>query len=203
MYKNYKTFEDQDAKVQKYVDFVNDYGPYRFFASISFQYKLTDSEGIAYGSEHVKRLNKKLLGRSWAKQEIQCLTGMATLEHASILKRSYDGHRIKDRGSCHFHFLLRDHPCFDRNLETAVYQLADAWAASARSLNYRETRKLVSAHGTDVQCVQTNAVTGYILKEARLFSWGQQERLFYLDGKGLLSIDATPILRSPAGSLNL
>lgn len=199
MYKNYRIFEDQDAKVKKYIDFVNHYGPYRFFATITFQYKLTDTEGIAFASEHVKRLNRRLLGRSWKKQKIQCLTGVATLEHASILKRSYDGQWIKDRGTCHFHFLLHDHACFDVDKDVALHQLTEAWDASARSLNFKKTKKLVSAHGTDVQLVQMKGVCGYILKEAKLSSWARQQRLFYLDGEGLLYIEAAPIQRRQTG----
>jgi len=193
MYRSYKIFENQDAKVQKYIDFIDQGWPYRFFATLTFQYRLSDSLGIAFASEHIKRLNKRLLGRSWSKRGLQCLAGVATLEHASILKHSYDGRVIKDRGTCHFHFLLHDHPCFDRYPEAALHQLTDAWEASARSLNYKATRKLVSVHGTNVQLFETTGVYGYILKEAKTPSWEHLERLFYMDGEGLLHIDAAVI----------
>jgi hypothetical protein len=199
MYKNYEIFKNQCAKVQKYIDFIDTNWPYRFFATLTFQFKLMDTQGIAFASEHIKRLNRRLLGRSWSKQGLQCLTGVATLEHASILKRSHDDHVIKDRGSCHFHFLLHDHPCFDKNPDVALHQLTEAWEASARSLNYKVTRKLVSARGTNVQLFETTGVYGYILKEAKTPGWERQELLFYVDGKGLLYIDASVIQRSSMG----
>jgi len=201
MYKNYKIYESQHPKVQKYMDFMDQGWPYKFFATLTFQYALTDRAGIAFASEHVKRFNRKLLGRNWSKQRLPCLTGMATLEHASILKRTHDGHAIKDRGTCHFHFLLHDHPSFDKDPAIALHEVTQAWEASARSLNYKSTRKLVSVNGTDVQLFETTGVYGYILKEAWMPSWKYQERLFYLDGKGLLHIDASLVNAAPMRTL--
>lgn len=193
MHKNYKTYEYQSTKVEKYVEFIHKYGPYRFFATLSFQYKLNDYQGIDFASKFVRRLLKKLFGKHWKKHGVKCLAGLATLEHASILKRvGKESRRVKDRGSCHFHFLLHDHPCFDHNPDVALRQLTDAWEKAAHGLNYKATRKLVSANGTDVQLIQTNGIYGYILKEAKNPSWRNEERLFFLDGEGLLSIDASP-----------
>jgi hypothetical protein len=192
MYQNYKVFNNQDIRVEKYITILNSYWPYRFFATVSFQYKLTDKQGMEFASQHMRRLNKKLLGKYWKSHGIKCLTGVATLEHANIRKRiTEDGRPIKDRGTCHFHFLLHDHPSLDKNPNVALRQVTEAWEAAAQSLNYKKTRKLVSKNGTDVQLFHTTGVYGYILKEARNPSWKHEERLFLLDGKGLIPIDLT------------
>jgi hypothetical protein len=191
MYKNYEILINDDAKIQKYIDFIRLYGPYRFFATLTFQYALTDEEGIKHASEHIKRFLKKLFGRHWQKHGIACLTGIATLEHASILKQDKDSKRsIKDGGTCHFHFLLKDHPSLHKDPLAALRQVAEAWETSARSLNYKISRKLVSTHGTDVQLIQTDGIYGYVLKEGKNPVWKYQERLFYLDKEGLLAVDA-------------
>jgi hypothetical protein len=201
MYKNYKVFENQHPKIQKYIDFVDQGWPYRFFATLTFQHALTDREGINFASEHIKRFNRRLLGRNWIRNALPCVTGIATLEHASIGKRGRDGQAIKDRGACHFHFLLQDHLSLSKDPAVALREVTQAWATSARSLNYKSTRKLVSVHGTDVQLFQTTGVYGYILKEAKNPGWEHQERLFYLDGRGLLHVDASVIRASPIRTL--
>jgi hypothetical protein len=193
MYKNYKIFENQHPKLQKYIYFIDQGWPYRFFTTLTYQYALTDRAGIDFASELLKRFNRKLLGRNWKKKGLPCVTGVATLEHANILKLDQNEQAIKDRGTCHFHFLLHDHPNLPKDPAAALQEVTKAWEASARSLNYRKSRKLVSKNGTDVQLFQTTGLYGYILKEAKNPGWEYQERLFYLDGKGLLHIDAALI----------
>jgi hypothetical protein len=192
MYQNYKVFDNQNVKVEKYIKLIDKYDPYRFFATLSFQYELTDKQGIKFASQHIRRLNKKLLGKYWKSHGGKCLTGVTTLEHANIRKRATkDGRPLKDRGTCHFHFLLHDHPSLDKDPNVALGQLTKAWEAAARSLNYRKTRKLVSKDGTDVQLFHTTGVYGYMLKEAWNPSWKRQERFFVLDGEGLIYVDLT------------
>ncbi len=194
MYKNYEILIDRNAKIQKYIEFMRLYGPYRFFATLTFQYALTDEQGITHASEHIKRLQKKLFGRHWRKHGIPCLTGIATLEHASIFKQDKDSKaHIRDRGTCHFHFLLKDHPSLHKDPLAALQQVTEAWETSARSLNYKISRKLVSTHGTDVRLIETDGIYGYVLKEAKNPAWKYQERLFYLDKEGLLTVDAAVI----------
>jgi len=193
MYKNYKIHENQHPKIIAYSNILDSYWPYRFFATLSFQYPLDDMQGIDFASQHVRRLNKKLLGKHWkSNEEIRCLTGAATLEHASIRKVIGKGMKqrlSKDLGSCHFHFLLQDHPCLDKDPNIALRQLTEAWQKAARSLNYTQTRKLVSVNGTDVQLFETKGLYGYVLKEAKNPDWKNHERLFLMDSEGLLPID--------------
>jgi hypothetical protein len=189
MYKNYKIFDNQLPKIEHYIDFIDQGWPYRFFATLTFQYKMTDAQGIMFASRHLKRFNKKLLGKRWQKLGLKCVTGIAVLEHAGVRKVAPNGRALKDLGSCHFHFLLQDHPIFHTDLEASLKQVTAAWEKAARSLNYKDTRKLVSFHGTDVQIFQTTGVYGYMLKEAKNHGWEHQERLFYVDREGLLHVD--------------
>jgi hypothetical protein len=193
MYKNYKIYEDQNDRVKMYSNILDSYWPYRFFATLSFQYPLGDKQGIAFASQLVRRLNKKLLGKHWkSNEDIKCLTGAATLEHASIRKVVGDDVKrrpCRDLGSCHFHFLLHDHPRLDRDPNIALDQMTAAWGKAARSLNYTQTRKLVSVNGTNVQLFQTKGLYGYVLKEAKNPDWKNNERLFLMDSEGLVPID--------------
>jgi hypothetical protein len=192
MYQNYKVFKNQHYRVQKYTKIIEGYGEYKFFATLSYQYKLTDTDGIEFASQHIRRLNKKLSGKFWRSHGIKCITGISTLEHADIRKRfSKDGRPLKDRGTCHFHFLLQDHGKLSSDPTLALRQMTEAWEAAARSLNFKKTRKLVSQNGTNVKLVDTTGVYGYILKEAKKKSWRDEERLFFLDGDGLIPIDLT------------
>lgn len=176
-----------------YSNILDSYWPYRFFATLSFQYPLDDKQGIAFASQHVRRLNKKLLGKHWKSNDtIKCLTGAAILEHASIKKvigKGIERRPCKDLGSCHFHFLLQDHACFDQDPNIALVQLTAAWKKAARSLNYTLRRKLVSVNGTNVQLFETKGLYGYVLKEAKNPDWKNHERLFLMDSDGLVPID--------------
>jgi hypothetical protein len=112
------------------------------------------------------------------------------LETASIRKKVQGSPRcIKDRGNYHFHFLIHDHPKLSSDRTRGLWQLSKAWREIARGLNYQRTKKLVSVNGTDVQIVDTDGVIGYVLKEAKDWAWKEKERLFFLDGKGLIPID--------------
>jgi hypothetical protein len=200
MQNTYKTYENQHPNVEKYSLLVTPYGPYRFFASLSFQYFLSEKQAIDSASKVVVGLNRKLLELDWPSEanpppkSCPFPTGIAVLEKTSIRKKIQGSPRcIKDRGNCHFHFLLRDHPKLSSDPTRGLWQLSRAWGEVARGLNYQKTRKLVSVNGTDVQLVVTNGVIGYVLKEAKNSSWKYQERLFYLDREGLLPIDLSQL----------
>ncbi len=185
MYRNYDTVRPEISNKQKYIDLVEAYGPYKFFATLSFQYALTDNVGIAYASQLVRRLNKKLFGKHYKKHGVKGVTGIAVLEHADIRKRTKQGRSIKDRGSCHFHFLLHGHESFETDPTLALAKVKDSWERAAHGLNYKATKKLVGMNGTDVQLVTTTRVQKYLLKEAWHPLWDCSEHLFYLDDNGL------------------
>ena len=140
-------------------------------------------------------LHRKLSKFNWPDQATPIAPcpspgGVALLETANICKKT-DGasQSIKDRGNHHFHFLLHDHPKLSSDPMRGLWKLDKAWRASACSLNYEKKKKLISVNGTDVQLVATDGVYGYVLKEAKNWAWKYKERLFFLDGEGLIPIN--------------
>lgn len=199
MYKNYEAPNYLKDTIDHYSKIFDWNWPYRFFCTLTFQYQLSDKQGIEFASQHIRRFNKSLLGKHWKKHGALCIKGVAVLEHASI--RKVVGEKrvpVSDRGSCHFHFLLNDHPSLDKDPNVALKQVTEAWERAARSINFRLTKKLVSKNGTDVQLFKTKGVYGYMLKESCNPTWRYQERLFLLDGEGLVALD---LARLPMGTL--
>jgi hypothetical protein len=199
MQNTYKIYDNQHPNVETYSQLVALYGPYRFFASLSFQYFLSEQQAIESASRVLAGLNSKLLELDWPSEDsppdpCPFPTGVAVLEKANIRKKAQGiAHRIKDRGNYHFHFLLHDHPKLSSDPKRGLWQLSKAWREVARRLNHEKTRTLVSVNGTDVQLVVTDGVIGYILKEAKDWSWKDRERLFLLDDEGLLPIDLSQL----------
>ncbi len=197
MQNTYKPYENQHPNVEKFSQLVALHGPYRFFATLSFQYHLSEKQAIDAASKVVTGLHRKLLGLNRPKGATSSCPspgGIAVLEKKSIRKKLRStSQTIKDRGNCHFHFLLHDHPKLSSNPAKDLRELSKAWHESARALNYKNGRKLVSVNGTDMQLVVTSDVIGYVLKEAKDWAWKDSERLFLLDGQGLIPIDLSHI----------
>lgn len=164
-----------NIRQQHAIKVIKSHGPYRFFVTLTFQYFLAnDEEGIEYASLFLRRLHRNMFGRKW--RSIEPIRGSVTLEHACIKKRSHG----KDRGNCHFHMLLKDHEKFSKCNWSAIRKLNSAVKAAGNALNYQQTSKLVSKHGTKTKFVRDNGIINYITKEARDFSWWDEDRFFLL-----------------------
>jgi len=191
MYKNYENLYFKLLSCTDRQDHVTTLvrrlGPYRFFVTLTFQYRLSDQEGIEAASVFIRRLNRKLFKRNWRNQG-HFLRGVAFLERASIAKREHG----KDRGNCHFHFLiedpvLKDKPLLDRCGAVAAREMGKAAAAAGSCLNYKGTRKLVSKRGTKVKHITDHKRTvSYVTKEARNPSWWTEDRFFLFDVQGMV-----------------
>jgi len=205
MQNTFKIFENQHPNVEKYSQLVALHGPYRFFTTLTFQYFLSEKEAIESASQVIVALRRKLLEMDWPSgfdPSGPCPSpgGIAVLEKASARKKlKGTSHSIKDRGNCHFHFLLHDHPKLSLDPARGLWELGKAWREAARGLNYKSKKKLVSVNGTDAQLVVTTDVIGYVLKEAKDWSWKNKQRLFFLDQEGLIPIDLSQMrLNAPS-----
>lgn len=153
---------------------IKSHGPYKFFATLTFQRQVTDKEGFILASQFLKRLHACVFGEEeWL--TTQRLEGVALLERTKLFKKSYG----RDRGTCHFHFLIKDHPNLDARFHDA-FIFGDAVSRAANSLNFKKKRKAVSKHGTNTQEVYSDNVISYVSKESRDFSWWLEPRLFFL-----------------------
>lgn len=199
MQNTYRPYENQHPNVEKFSQLVALHGPYRFFATLSFQHLLSERQAIDAASKVVTGLHRKLLGLNrpdgiTATSSCPSPGGIAVLEKKSIRKKlKSSSQTIKDRGNCHFHFLLHDHPKLSSDPAKDLRELSKAWHEAARALNYKNGKKLVSVNGTDMQLVVTSDVIGYVLKEAKDWAWKDSERLFLIDGQGLIPIDLSHI----------
>lgn len=185
----FKIFENQHPKIIEYSKVLDSYWPFKYFSTLSYQYPFSDRKGVEYATQHIVRFNGHLNNLNIDDKKHRPITGIAVLEHTKLKKIMEDGTTIKDLGNCHFHFLLHDHPYLDKDPNVGLRQVRSAWDKSARSLNYKRNRKLVSKNGTMTQLFQTKGIYGYVLKEAKDFNWKYQERVFLLDNHGLIPID--------------
>jgi hypothetical protein len=156
------------------------YAPYKYFATITFQYLLSETEAKRSASIAIRRLNKKLLGRRYDKSKP--INGIAVMEKACITSNG----KKRDRANCHFHFLFHDHPSLVGSPQKLLERFERAFRSAALGLNLNESRSLVSRNGTNVQLVRDDGVFKYMVKEAKNPAWKQDERLFFLDSDGLV-----------------
>jgi len=191
----YKEFTVPHPRVKLMTDIVRSYGPYRFFPTLTFNYALNDQEGIEAASTLVRRLNKKLLGKHWKKHGVQPLRGIATLERTRLGRRKPDGSAVRDRASCHFHFLIQDHDSFAKDESEAMCAFTQSFETVARALNLNQRCKLVGRDGAVVRSVDTDGVMGYVVKDARFDSWLTKDRFFLLDESGLLLMLPDELMR--------
>ncbi|APG03517.1 hypothetical protein BJI69_06055 [Luteibacter rhizovicinus DSM 16549] len=173
--KNLKTLN----KYEKALQLVEMMGPWRYFVTVTFQYRTSDAEGKNHMSTVVKRLNRNLLGNKW--KDGSKIEGLATLERASI-QRGGKGHF----DSCHFHCLIKDHPRFNPDADLGVRQMQKAVRRVTKGLKHSNGKVLVSKNGTDIQSVRDDGVMQYILKEANRGDWASSDRLFYFGADGLV-----------------
>lgn len=167
------------TKYAEVVHAIEGLGPWRYFVTITFQYRTSDAEGRQHMSTIVKRLNRTLFGNKWKGKPT--LEGIATLEHASIQR---GGKGISD--SCHFHCLIKDHQRLNPDGELGLRQMRKAVTRVTKGLKHSNSKVLVSKNGIDVTPVVDDGIIGYILKEARGGGWSSTDRLFYFSADGLV-----------------
>lgn len=168
------------AKKEHYDTLLKSYGPYRFFVTLPFQRRITVEQGREKASIYWRRTTKKLHGR----RPVTPILGYAVMEEASIKP---DGTGYKNP---HFHFLIKNHPIFSTDDDTALQQLTDASWKAARNLKTWYGKALVSTgdKGVDVKLVYSGDVTHYLSEDAWQYGWKREERLFFLDIQGLAQI---------------
>jgi hypothetical protein len=169
------------AKKEHYDTFLKSYGPYRFFVTLPFQRRITVEQGSEKASIYWRRTTKKLHGN----RAVTSIHGCAVMERASIKP---DGTGYKNP---HFHFLVKDHPIFAADDDTALKQLKDASWKAARNLKSWNGKALVSTgdKGIDVKLVYSGDVTHYLSEDAWQYGWKREERLFFLDMQGLAQME--------------
>lgn len=194
MIRDFETGEFLDIKHYKAADVISSYGPYRFFVTLTFQRPVDDVLALEHGEVFIGRLHKRLFGRYKWRSE-RPLGGVVVLEREDVRKkRRYSApyssvelvsvnktQRIRDRGNCHFHFLLHWHPGLGGKLVEALRRLELAVGKAAMNLNYSKTEKLVSKDGFRVKLAVDKGAVNYVSKEAKHLSWWKEDRLFLLD----------------------
>lgn len=143
-------------------------GPYRAFATLTFNEFINERAAWSIASKHWRKVERELLGRNWIEKEIPQMTGLVVLEHAAVAKN------IKNPlASCHFHYLIHDHPKLSRDDNSAVRELSQAFVVAARQLTHKNRRSQVtSKNGTDVQLVTNQwRLCQYVSKEATRTPW--------------------------------
>lgn len=171
-------------------DAILEYGPYRFFVTLSFQYTLSKLQAKEYAEQVAREVIKAITGKHGKQRNKKPpLEGVAILEMAKLFEKG-------DKGG-HFHFLIKDYPdlaALSDDDAVAVIDKAFKVAADRLKLTnlYHRKRKVVQStvlvnhtHGVRTRLVYYNfGVADYLAKEARNHDWDMQERFFYLNLQG-------------------
>jgi hypothetical protein len=191
MIRDFETEDFLDVKHYKVADVISSYGPYRFFVTLTFQRPVDDVSALRHGEVFIGRLHKRLFGRyKW--RSVKPLSGVVMLERKDVRKKRRCSAQsssvepvsvsktqwIRDRGNCHFHFLLHWHPELGGKLVEALRRLEVAVGKAAMGLNYSKTESLVSKDGFRVKLAVDRGAINYVSKEAKYLSWWMEDRLF-------------------------
>lgn len=171
------------AKKDYVTDLIDQYGPYRFMVTLSFQHLLTDEKGVSLADIYWRRTTKKIFEAKEGREPVTSITGCCVLEKARIT-----GNLSHDK-NCHFHFLVKDHPIFAVNEDVAIAQLKTASWKAVRNFKTSSGSALVSEEdkGVHVQSVYSSDVDGYLSKEAWRYTWKREDNLFFMDKSGLVA----------------
>jgi hypothetical protein len=174
------------AKKEHYDTLLKSYGPYRFFVTLTFQRRISVEQGREKAGIYWGRTTRKLHGR---REPVTSVHGCAVLERASIKP---DGTGYKNP---HFHFLIKDHPIFSTDDDTALQQLKEASWRAAKNFKTWYGKPLVSAgdNGIDVKLVYSGDVTHYLSEDSWQYGWKREERLFLLDMNGLVQMPPSAV----------
>ena len=171
-------------------DAILEYGPYRFFVTLSFQYTLSKSQAKEFAEQVAREVIKAITGKHGKQRSRKPpLEGVAILEMAKLFEKGDEGG--------HFHFLIKDYPDLATlSDDDAIAVIDKAFKAAAYRLKlsnlYHRKRKVVEStvlvnrmHGVRTRLVYYNfGVADYLAKEARNHDWDMQERFFYLNLQG-------------------
>ena len=187
MYENIYSY--RLAKQQYFEEFIELYGPYRFFLTLTFQHLISDDYGRLIADTFWRRTNKKIFELLSQRMPVESINGIAVLERASIRK---DGEGA--RRNPHFHFLIKDHVVLLRDDADAICQLQSASWKVTRNLKTESGLALVSDmdSGVHVRPVFNSHVNGYLAKEAWAMLWEPKDRLFFLDKQGIIAATEMP-----------
>lgn len=170
-------------KILRQITIIKLYEPkqlYMYFATVTYQYHISEIAAKRFASTLIRRFNKKLLGKKYDRKNP--ILGVAIMEKASIIHDD----KKRDRGNFHFHFLIKAHPLLVGGPQERLERFEKAFNSAALGLNLNQTRYLVSKEGTDVQLIRDERIYEYVTKEAWHPAWQQHERLFFLDSAGLV-----------------
>lgn len=172
---------------------IEDYGPYKFFATLSFQRPLNPLQTIEFGKQVMRSVIKATIGkRSKQRRRHPPVEGIAVLEMARLFEGANEGG--------HFHFLLKDHPNLPCRDEDAIAFLTRAFKDATARLKLAnphrgrrsvvESTRLVSpVVGVDVRYVYSQSgIAGYISKQVDRSDWDFMGRFFFLNDPEGLSI---------------
>lgn len=176
-------FDYGQAKKDYVTDLIDKYGPYRFMLTLSFQRFVSEEWGLSLADKYWRRTTKKIF-EAKTRDPITDITGCCVLERAQITNNQ------RHEKNCHLHFLIKDHPIFEADDDAAIAQLKTASWKVVRNFKTSSGSALVSKEdkGVHVQSVYSAGVDGYLSKEAWRYSWKREDRLFYMDKSGLVSV---------------
>lgn len=175
MYRNYinnHTQEDVTAAIA-------DYGPYRFFITITFQNMQTDDSSREILSFIIRRAHKQLLGKRW-KIHHKPLAGIVAVEYAHLIRK-----QSRDRGNCHFHILLKDHEHLPRENTYATESVRSAFISAGRAANHGKSKKPLGNNNIHCLLITSDGVLDYVTKAARESDWNMDERILFITDDGV------------------
>lgn len=167
------------------------FGPYRFFGTLSYQYPLSFWQAEQFASLHARDVTKILFGKR-RKKGFLPLEGIVVLEKASLFSDA-------QWDNPHFHYLIKDHQDLPRDDEAALQLLSGAFTGATRRLVqknvYRKGRKkpedrsLVSkTSGILVKLTdERDYLCWYLSKESTAKDWDWVDRIYHLGKDGLES----------------
>jgi hypothetical protein len=156
-----------------------DYGPYRFFITITFQRLQTDASAKSTLAFIVRRVHKKLLGKRW-KAHHKPLMGIVIVEYAHLIRK-----QSRDRGNCHFHILLKDHECLPSNDQTAIEAVQAAFLTASRSASLKQAKKPIGNNNVHSCLVTTDGILDYVTKGVREADWKMEDQLLFITDAGV------------------
>lgn len=175
MYRNYATGQKQEDVTRALAE----YGPYRFFITITFQRLQTEASAKATLEFIVRRVHKNLLGKRW-KAHHSPLSGVVIVEYAHLIRR-----QSRDRGNCHFHILLKNHDHLPSDDQAAIEAVQAAFLTASRSANLNQPKKPIGNNNVHSRIVTTDGVLDYLTKGVRGANWKMEDQILFITADGV------------------
>ncbi|RDS80973.1 hypothetical protein [Dyella psychrodurans] len=115
---------------------IEQFGPYRFFITLSFNLELSRRKAHEYGEKFARRLIKKIVHKRWQSKGLLPLTGIVIFETADVIRNS-----TRKNGGWHLHFLVHDYPSLPKDDKQALKVMTDAYWTSAERLWLRGVKR--------------------------------------------------------------